>query len=72
MIHVNLYAQGTWESVESPTDQFLTSVYFVDSLYGWAVGYSGTIIHTTNGGTDWSFQTRFYSHVVNLPANRGN
>ena len=56
IIQVNLYSQGTWESVESPTNKFLTSVYFVDSLYGWAVGDSGTIIHTTNGGTDWSFQ----------------
>jgi photosystem II stability/assembly factor-like uncharacterized protein len=54
--HINVYAQGTWESIESPTDQLLTSIYFVDSLYGWAVGDSGTIIHTTNGGTDWSFQ----------------
>ncbi len=56
MFQVNLYSQGSWESVESPTNQFLTSVYFVDSLFGWAVGDSGTIIHTTNGGTDWSFQ----------------
>ena len=56
IFQVNLYSQGSWESVESPTNQFLTSVYFVDSLYGWAVGDSGTIIHTTNGGSDWSFQ----------------
>jgi photosystem II stability/assembly factor-like uncharacterized protein len=56
IFQVNLYSQGTWESVDSPTNQFLTSVYFVDSLYGWAVGDSGTIIHTNNGGTDWSFQ----------------
>jgi len=56
IFQVNLYSQGSWESVESPTNQFLSSVSFVDSLYGWAVGDSGTIIHTSNGGTDWSFQ----------------
>jgi len=53
---INLYSQGTWESVESPTNQVLRSVHFVDSLYGWAAGDSGTIIHTTNGGIDWSLQ----------------
>jgi photosystem II stability/assembly factor-like uncharacterized protein len=53
---VNLYSQGTWESLESPTNQFLTSVYFVDSLYGWAVGDSGTIIHSYDGGNNWVFQ----------------
>jgi photosystem II stability/assembly factor-like uncharacterized protein len=56
LCHINLYAQGTWESLESPTNQFLTSVYFVDSLYGWAVGDSGTIIHSNDGGINWVFQ----------------
>jgi len=26
------------------------SVYFTDKNTGWAVGYNGTILHTTNGG----------------------
>jgi photosystem II stability/assembly factor-like uncharacterized protein len=50
------YSQGTWERIDSPTDQFLKSVYFVDSLYGWAAGYSGTIIHTSDGGDSWIVQ----------------
>jgi photosystem II stability/assembly factor-like uncharacterized protein len=49
-------AQGTWERLNSPTDDYLSSVYFVDSLYGWAAGFSGTIIHTSNGGDDWIIQ----------------
>ena len=49
-------AQGTWERLNSPTEEYLSSVYFVDSLYGWAAGYSGTIIHTSNGGDDWIIQ----------------
>ena len=51
-----IYSQGTWERIDSPTDQFLKSVHFVDSLYGWAAGYSGTIIHTSDGGDNWIVQ----------------
>jgi photosystem II stability/assembly factor-like uncharacterized protein len=49
-------AQGTWERLNSPTNEYLSSVFFVDSLFGWAAGFSGTIIHTTNGGNDWELQ----------------
>ena len=51
-----IFPQGTWENIISPTNQFLTSVHFADSLYGWAVGDSGVIIHTTDGGTQWQLQ----------------
>ena len=50
------FAQGTWERLISPTNNNLNSVHFVDSLFGWAAGFSGTIIHTTNGGNDWVVQ----------------
>ncbi len=56
LLQINIYSQGTWERIESPTEQFLQSVYFVDSLYGWAVGDSGTIIYTSNSGADWAIQ----------------
>jgi len=48
--------QGTWERMNNPSNENLSSVYFVDSLYGWAAGNSGTIIHTSNGGDDWIIQ----------------
>jgi photosystem II stability/assembly factor-like uncharacterized protein len=35
----------------------LTSLCFADSLNGWAVGQSGVIIHTTDGGASWNIQT---------------
>jgi len=48
--------QGTWEKVDSPVSENLSSVFFVDSSYGWAAGFSGIIIHTSNGGKDWTIQ----------------
>ena len=46
-------AQGTWERINVPTNQYLKSVCFVDSLYGWVAGDSGVMLHTTNGGATW-------------------
>lgn len=44
-----------WE-VLSPalTSNHLQDVFFIDSLYGWVCGNSGTILRTTNGGNSWS------------------
>jgi photosystem II stability/assembly factor-like uncharacterized protein len=68
VISTENYSQGIWERIDSPTDQFLKSTHFVDSLYGfflnrnlgWAVAWKsdappyGTIIlTTTNGGGIW-------------------
>ena len=49
-------SQGIWEKIDVPTTQYLHSLHFVDSLYGWAVGDSGTIIHTSDGGDNWIVQ----------------
>lgn len=35
----------------------LNRIYFVDANNGWAVGNSGTILHTTDGGSDWNSET---------------
>ncbi|MCD4698758.1 MAG: hypothetical protein K8S16_21205, partial [Bacteroidales bacterium] len=50
------FSQGTWEIVDVPTTHHLRSVFFIDSLSGWAVGDSGTIIHTSDGGNSWVLQ----------------
>lgn len=39
-----------------PVDVALTSVHFVDDRQGWAVGHSGVIIHTVDGGESWVLQ----------------
>ncbi len=50
------FSQGSWEKINIPTSQTLYSVYFTDSLFGWAVGDTGTIIHTDDGGDSWTIQ----------------
>ena len=50
------YLQGSWEKIDVPTDQYLQSVFFTDSLYGWVSGNAGTIIHTKDGGDTWEIQ----------------
>lgn len=35
------------------TQNTLTKVYYKDSLEGFAIGYSGTILKTTDGGNIW-------------------
>lgn len=54
------FSQGKWERISSPTSKLMNSVYFTDSLTGWAVGDSGTILHTTDGAKTWTFQE---SHI---------
>lgn len=48
---------ANWNPVSAPANTYyLRAVDFVDQE-GWAVGKSGTIIHTTNGGNTWTAQT---------------
>jgi len=46
-----------WTSQSSGTSDRLRSVFFINANNGWAVGDVGTIIHTTNGGTNWTSQS---------------
>jgi hypothetical protein len=49
-------AQNYWVLKPKPTTRLLTRIQFVDTLFGWAGGDSGTVIHTTNGGLNWTIQ----------------
>lgn len=44
---------GQFVSQRSGTNQHLSSVYFSNENTGWAVGDSGTILKTRNGGSRW-------------------
>lgn len=41
----------------SPSPGTIYSVFFVDSLYGWAAGANSCVLKTTDGGETWNEQT---------------
>ena len=47
---------ATWTQAHVPVDVTITAFSFADSKYGWAVGSSGVVLFTANGGKDWSLQ----------------
>lgn len=52
---VLLSADGKdWKQVLTPADATLVRVRFLDDSHGWAVGYDGTILDTTDGGKTWT------------------
>jgi photosystem II stability/assembly factor-like uncharacterized protein len=58
------FSQGSWIEVQSPTTVLLRKCVFTDTLHGWAIGDSGVIIHTSNGGEDWSIQANNPAHFM--------
>ena len=52
-----VYPQSGWRTQSSSTSNQLIGVSFSDVNNGWAVGGTGTIRRTTNGGTTWTSQT---------------
>jgi len=50
-------AIAQWFLQNSGTTHNLHSVYFTDVNTGWAVGDSGTILHTSDGGSNWVIQS---------------
>jgi len=45
-----------WYEQSSGVNRELTDVCFVDQNNGWISGYTGTMLHTTDGGTTWTPQ----------------
>ena len=54
----SLFAQEPtgWIKLESPTNETLRRLYFVNENYGWAVSLGGQIISTTDAGNTWNIQ----------------
>lgn len=50
------FSQNFWERISSPTEYFLRTLHFVDSLNGWVAGDSGQIFYTSDGGINWTQQ----------------
>ena len=45
-----------WQQVPAPADTTLTRVRFLDATHGWAIGYDGTILDTSDGGKTWKLE----------------
>jgi photosystem II stability/assembly factor-like uncharacterized protein len=59
--------QNFWEQIQSPTDNFLRTLHFSDSLTGWVGGDSGSIYYTSDGGLNWTQQqTNTTSKIMRL------
>ncbi|TPQ37992.1 WD40/YVTN/BNR-like repeat-containing protein [Cupriavidus pinatubonensis] len=44
------------QAASVPTRALLTAVSFADARNGWAVGHRGTVLHTSDGGENWTLQ----------------
>lgn len=51
------HSQYGWIQQQSNTGNDLNGINFLDPNTGYAVGYNGSILKTTNGGTNWTFNT---------------
>jgi len=45
-----------WQQAKVPVQTTLTSVFFINSKLGWAVGHDATILNSTDGGLTWQIQ----------------
>lgn len=53
--HILLSDDGEeWRQVPVPVRGMLTRVVFRDATHGWATGWDGTVLRTTDGGESWS------------------
>ena len=50
------HSYSQWETQNSGTTLNLNSVYFINSNSGYAVGDSGIILKTIDGGSNWTLQ----------------
>jgi photosystem II stability/assembly factor-like uncharacterized protein len=54
---IHIFAQEGWFWQNPlPQGNTLRGVCFIDQNTGWTIGGAGTILKTTNGGIDWTFQ----------------
>ena len=64
IVTINLYPQGEWTRLNSPTTIRISKIFCADSLNYWAAGDSGLIIHTSNGGSNWIIQNSGASNSI--------
>jgi photosystem II stability/assembly factor-like uncharacterized protein len=62
-LQFTLIAQEGWFQQSSVATDYLTSIYFTDSMTGWTVGREG-IFYTTDGGDNWNIQSTEWCYDV--------
>lgn len=63
----NIFGQSGWVQQTSNTDKLLKSVHFVNPNTGYAVGHTGRVLKTVNGGANWAVSTLIdNSEIPNL------
>ena len=60
-----IYSQGWFQQYPPPQIRPLNSVHFVNATTGWAVGYVGRILRTTDGGENWNIQSSGTGEILN-------
>ena len=60
------FTQWHWQNC-TPQGNHINDMVFINDLEGWLVGNSGTIMHSLNGGFDWSYQECYlYRDLLDL------
>jgi photosystem II stability/assembly factor-like uncharacterized protein len=49
-------ADGTWEVIHQVIGSDWQDAFFLDESHGWAIGYYGDIMSTTDGGKNWDIR----------------
>ena len=62
---MNVIGQERWITQNSGTTQTINSAFFTDTNTGWVIGADGTILKTTDGGTNWNHQTSGITNRLN-------
>jgi photosystem II stability/assembly factor-like uncharacterized protein len=57
-------AQDYWIPSQTSTQLDLRTLFFTDTLNGWAAGDSGIIIHSSDGGNSWISQSSLVNSLI--------
>lgn len=65
-VHMTLDSGLTWTMTHAGEgNTYLNSIYFSSDLIGYAVGWSGTVAKTIDGGYNWIYQTPITTRKLN-------
>lgn len=53
LISSNAFSQGIWQVIDSPVNDNLVSVSFIDEDHGWIASDQGNVLFTEDGGENW-------------------